>query len=830
MKLYYKITTTLKITFLFLFLFASTAQSQITSGIFSGDINKLSDEQLMSYWEQAKSQGYSMEQVKALASAKGVSAADISKLENRIKSMGRKTNMFKTDSEGNSNSKGNNNSTNNPLDLVDDVPSGLTGNEVKQDFPKDSLFGYDFFNNSKISFTPNVNLATPANYQLGPGDEIVINLYGAAEYTYETKVDRQGAIRLQNVGPVYLNGLTIEAATEKIKVSLRRIYAGISAPESSAYKVYVGVALSKVRTVQVNIIGDVKVPGTYSLSSLSTVLNALYASGGPTKDGTFRNIKLVRNGEAVSNFDIYKFIVEGSQVGNNTVQDQDVIIIAPYISRIRIKGAVKRPGIYELRENETLTDLLNYASGFTSNAFKNRLVLERIEGDRRVVKEINTENTNTAALKDGDVLRVNAIIDKFINRISINGAVYYPGNYELTEKSTLLELINKASGLTDEAFLERGLLVRTEDGVRKSVEPFSVQKVLNGELNIELKANDEVKIFNKYESRDDLEVSIDGGINEPGNYPYFEDMTVEDLIAMANGFEDYANPAVIDVFRKVVDDNFETLTQSFKVSASGQLNLEQASNFELQPKDRVAVRFLKGASEQIVVSINGEINYPGTYSLEKKNERVSDLVIRANGLSPYAFVEGATLLRQNPYFKEKAIQITTDKVVSNNTDDPESEADDTNSTLDIENQKEFRVGINLAEILQNPEAKSNLILLDGDELIVPSKKETVKVEGEVLVTSMVRYDKAASLKDYIYMAGGFSQNAKKGKTYVVYPNGDIASTKHFLFFKSYPKVEPGSLILVPKKPESSNGLSTQEIIGIGTGLASFTLLIDRLFQ
>ncbi len=823
MKLNRNLMKPLKLSIVFLFVIIGSSYGQITSGIFSGNINDVTDEQLSNYYEQAKSQGYTIEQIKAVASAKGVSDSDIAKLENRLKGLMRDNKMFKPNEVQDTR-------TGNALDLVDELPSGLTGNEIKQNVSRDSLFGYDFFNNTNISFSPNLNLATPANYQLGPGDEIAINLYGAAEYTYDTKVDRQGAIRLQNIGPVYVNGLTIEAATGKIESALRRIYSGISAPDSSPYKVFVGVALSKVRTVQVNIIGDIKVPGTYSLSSLSTVLNALYASGGPTRDGTFRDIKLVRNGKETANFDIYKFLVEGSQEGNTTVQDQDVIIVGPYISRVMISGAIKRPGIYELRKDETLTELLNYASGFTSTAYRDRLVLERIEGDRRVVKEINTENAGTATLKDGDELRVNSIIDKFINRISIDGAVYYPGNYELTPDLTLLDLINKSSGLTDEAFLDRGLLIRTEDGITKTVTPFSVQQVLNGELNIVLKANDAVRIYNKYDLEEDRTVSIDGAVNAPALYPYFDNMTVEDLVIIANGFTDTANPAVIDVFRSLKDDNFETLTQSFKVSANNSLSLVAASEFKLMPKDRVAVRYLKGASELVVVTVSGEVNYPGSYSMERKDEKISDLLALSNGLSPYAFTEGATLIRKNPYYFEKALKLTTDEVVDNNKDEEDKKGDYRNNVVDIKNQEYFRVGINLQDIIDNPNAKSNLILLNDDELVVPSKKETVKIEGEVLVSSMVRYEKSSTLKDYISMSGGFSQNAKKNKTYVVYQNGDIASTKSFLFFKSYPKLEPGALILVPSKAESRNPLSTQDIIGISTGIATFTLLIDRLIK
>ena len=787
------------------------AQTVPSPSVLSSNVEDLTDEQIQAYWQKAKAQGYTMEQLKAIAASRGISPSQIAELERRLNEMGDSTKSL----EGKQIDS---------LREIDETPKlGFTGNEIKEGVTKDPLFGYDFFNNQNISFTPNMNLATPTNYELGPGDEISINLWGAAETNYSVEVDREGAIRISNIGLIYVSGLTMEEASAKIKNKLKRIYSGINASDSSPYKVFLNISLVNVRTVQVNIIGEVKVPGTYSLSALSTVLNALYASGGPTKQGTFREIKLVRNGEEITFFDVYDYLINGSQIGNKTLRDQDVIIVAPYISRVGISGSVKRPGKYEMKAGETLNDLLSFSGGFTSNAYKERVVLERIEGDRKVVKEILVDNEKETPLQDGDSLAVKSVIDKFENKISIEGAVYRPGRYEFTPGITVKDLISKAAGVNDQAFLQRGLLFSTNDGVIETATPFSVSEVLSGKTEIQLQPDDRVEIFNKYNLSESYTLTIDGAVNNPKTIPYVQNMTVEDLVLVGGGFTDAANVSKIDIYRRVDDDNYETLSKNFKVSANGQLTLEDGSNFVLQPNDRVSVRYLRGFSEQIKVVVSGEANYPGSYTIENKNEKISDLLNRAGGVTEYAFVKGATLVRKNPFYKEETLKETFEGLAEK--EEVTGSEDDT-----LKNRRDFRVGINLQDIIDDEDSKHNLVLKTGDQLIIPSTKQTVKVEGEVLVPSLVRYEKGMTLKDYISKSGGFSTDAKKGKTYVVYANGDIASTKHFLFFRSYPKLEPGAAILVPAKPENRNKLTTQEVIGISTGLTTLGLLIDRLLQ
>lgn len=781
-------------------------QTTAQTGVTGGDLTQLTDSELLEYWDQLHAQGYTIDQVKAIARARGISSQQIAALEERLRLLEGKSGSDIYDT------------TANPLSIDSPVLTTPAIGMAKT-VAKDSLFGFDFFANDNISFTPNQNLATPESYVLGPGDELVISIWGAAESNYLVAVDREGAIRIPNIGPIYLSGIAIKDAKLKIRSALKRVYSGLSAPSSSPYRVNLDIAISNVRTVQVNIIGEVKVPGSYNLSALSTVLNALYASGGPTREGTFRNIKLVRSGEEIAIFDVYQYLVKGSQAGNLTLRDGDVLLVAPYETRVSVRGPVKRPGIYELKADETFSDLFVYTSGFKSNAYKDLIVLERIENDRRKVVEIPLSEMRSAQPRDGDRIRVQAVIDKFDNAVSIEGAVYRPGTYEFQSGLTLKGLIDKASGVNETAFMERGILISSTDGVRKSSRSFSVADVVNGQFNIDLQQNDEVRIYNKYSLEEQKTLTIDGAVNIPDTYPFIENLTVEDLILIAGGLRTGANPMVIDVYRRVNDDNFETLTESFSVSADESLS-NKAGGFVLEPFDRVAVRFLKGYGDYKTVLIDGEIIRPGSYSLAQKDERISDLVERAGGVSAYAFVEGAFLIRKNPYYNEE-IQNTVRNDLQ----------DSTATNLELRNRSEFKVGIDLERILSESGrgSKYDLILENGDQLYIPSTKQTIKVEGEVLSPSMVRFDENFTLLDYINRSGGFSSNAKQGKVYVVYANGDIASTKRFLFFRSFPKLKPGAIILVPAKPDR-RPITVQEGVGITTGLVTVGLLIDRLLR
>lgn len=781
-----------------------TAQSFDKSQITKVNVDDLSDEQIQSYWNRAKEEGYSIDQLEVIAKSNGMSSLQFSKLKQRIQSL-----KF---SDPNVNTSVSVSSS----EVSNIEKFGLEG-KASTELKKSPLYGYDFFSNPNISFTPNLNLAAPANYQLGPGDELLIDIWGAAQNNYRKKIDREGAIKIENIGPVYISGLTYEKAKEKIISYLKKIYGGLGAPTGSYAKVYADVTVVGVRTVQVNVIGEVKVPGTYSLSALSTVLNALYAAGGPTEKGTFRTIKVIRGGKQLSEFDIYKYLLEGSEKGNELLRDQDIIIIAPYISMVTVEGNVKRPGLYELKAGETIQDLVQYFGGFTASAYQERLLVERVNGKQKEVSEIVWKDQPDFKLNDGDLLKVGTVIDRYENRVQITGAVYRPGDYELTNDLTLYQLIERAAGLKDIAFLERGLIHRTIDDVNKEIISFSLQKIMEKKESIILKREDRIQIFNKNDLKENYTLTINGAVNKPLTVDFAEKMRIEDLVALAGGFSEGADVEIVDVFRRVSDDYYTTISKNIRRTSSPSLHSDDA--FYLEPFDRIVVRHKKGYVAERTVTISGEVLYGGNYALIKKEERISDVIQRAGGFSPFAYLKGATIIRKVNR-KSQDIQSNTFQHLIDN------------DGLGLSDENTTRIGINLEEIMKPRGLKSkiDLFLEDGDIISVPSEKQTVEVRGEVMAPSFIRFEKNKSLKEYINNSGGYSDNAKRNNSYVIYANGDIKSTKNFLFFKFSPKIEPGALVVVPNKPESKDKMSLQEILGITTALSTIGVLINTFVK
>uniref|UniRef100_UPI0040489ECE SLBB domain-containing protein n=1 Tax=Polaribacter sp. TaxID=1920175 RepID=UPI0040489ECE len=798
----------------FFICFSTIVLAQDMSQLKNVNIDDLTDDQISTYWESIQEKGYTMEQLEAYAKVQGISTSKLTQFKRRVQSLPKGFKPKTSKVQGGLKEK---------ESLQDIDIFGLNGKENKDEFTKknDLLFGYDFFNNPNITFNPNINIAVPQNYQLGPGDELVIDLWGGTEVTYNTIVNNQGAIKIDGVGLIYINGLSIEKASDKILSRLKKIHAGIGASNGAYNKINSNVTISKIRTVQVNIIGEVKVPGTYSLVSLSTVLNALYASGGPTKQGTFRDVKLVRNGKIIGNFDIYSYLLSGSEQGNLKVQDQDVIIVGPYKNLTTIEGAVKRPGIYELKEGETLADLIRYFGGFTSEAYNDLLTLERVDGKQREVKEVQLVNSKEVLMKGGDKLIVQEVVDKFKNRITLEGEVYRPGSYELQDKMTLKDLFVKAEGITEEAFLQRGLLVRSKDDTNKENLAFSVSDVLSGKSVIQLQAKDEIRIFSKDELREKQFITIQGAVNKPETFDFIKNLQIEDLIAMSGGLTAGGDANMVNVSRRLTDGSFKTLSENFTISSQKNLEINKGEPFLLEPFDIVNVRYLKGYVSQKTVSIKGEVKFQGSYIISNKNERLSDLVKRAGGLTPFAFLKGATLVRRKVDDSNKK-QLELLKRIN----EKDSITLDDN---ELKQSKGFKIGINLDVILNKGGAGTDvdLFLEEGDELLIPTEKQTVEVRGEVLSPSLVKFKEGKSLKNYIENSGGYSQKAKRSKSFVIYSNGDIETVKSFLFFKTYPKIEPGSVIFVPIK-EEERGLSTQEILGITTSIGTLGLIIQSL--
>ena len=788
-------------TFSFSYISAQELNMEQLSSI---NVDNLSNDQIRSFWEKAQSQGYTLSDLENLAKLKGVPQIQISKLNQRILMLPSKQKVV---------------SKTTIVEKQEGIDTfGITDNK-NIDIKKSKVFGFDFFQNPKISFAPNVNMPTPENYIVGTGDELIIDVWGAAENSFSQKIDNQGNINLNMIGKIRVGGLNFNEVKTKINSALRQIYSGISASEGSYNKVYTSVSIGNVRTVKVNIIGEVQVPGTYSLNALSTLLNALYACGGPTETGSFRDIQLIRNGNKIATFDVYNFLLKGSQEGNLNLNDQDIIIVPPYKNQVEVKGNVKREGFYEIKDNENLATLIDFFGGFKANAYKDNLVIERIVGAKREVKEVSYSQANTFIMKSGDKLTVQKLSDIYHNKISIGGAVYQPGNYAYTEGVSALDLINRAAGVLDQAHLERGLLFRTTNRVDKQTLNFSVKDLLDKKINLPLQTNDSLFIFSNDNIKNKQFVRIEGAVKNPTSIPFMEGLKAEDLIIMAGGFIEGADASTIHLSRQVNDENFKTISEVQHISLSPDLKVSSGS-VTLQPNDIITVRYQKGYSAQQLIKIEGEISFPGHYSILTKDERISDFIERAGGVTPYAYLKGATLIRKMKDLSDKE-QIKQLQELNNATNEIKIEK--------IGNDNEYRVGINLEKIMKNKNSYQNLILKNEDILIIPSEKQTVEVKGLVLAPSLIQYEKGKTLKSYVNNAGGFANNARKRAAYVMYANGSVEGTRNFLFFKSYPKIEPGSIIIIPEKPERKS-LSTTETISITTALTTLMILIYNTFK
>lgn len=803
-----------KILFLLLLVISYSSYSQVNNQpeltadqILRMDIDKLSDDQIRLYWEKAQSQGYTLENLEVAARVKKIPEIQIMKLKRRIMQLPSKGNRRE-----------------NVYGKVKNK-DGQQGDELQQReetldsmIVKKPIFGYDFFKNDKISFAPNLNMPTPENYTIGSGDELLVEIWGAAESSTSHIVDNQGNINVNMVGKIKVGGITFEQAKAKINSALKRIYAGISAPEGSYNKVYTGITLKEIRTIKVNIIGEVKVPGTYALNALSTVLNGLYACGGPNQNGSFRNIKVVRKGKQIAIYDIYDFLTKGSEQGNVYLKDQDVILVPPYQNHVEVIGAVKREGIYETRDGETMDDLSQYFGGFDPNAYKENIVVERINGTKREVKEVSLSNSNKFEIKSGDKIIVKKLSNLFHNRISIGGAVYQPGNYAFEQGVSVSDLIEKAGGITESAFLDRAIVFRKEKNDRKSLN-FSVRDVLEKKSSIALVQNDSIHIYEKDGLDKKFQVSIEGAVKSPSKYDFMQGMRIEDLVLLAGGFTEGADPSTIQLGRQINDEGMKKTSQIFDVSLSPDLTVS-ANSVELEPNDIVTVRFKKGYTKQISVKIEGEVMYPGAYVLMSKEDKISDLLKRAGGFSPYAYANGATLVRKKTDLGEKEQEKQLKELKQIDGGIKEAVKEDKDS---------YRVGINIEAILDGKKGNYDLVLNDGDVVIIPSTRQTVEVKGQVLSPSMVRYDSQKNAKWYITHAGGFANDAKKKSVFVIYPNGSVKGTENFLFFRSYPKVEPGSVVVVPEKPQKP-GMSATETVTITTAITTLAILIFNTFK
>ncbi len=791
-------------------------------------VDELSDSKILEIIKQAESIGYTNEaQLEQLALARGMKPEEVQKFKARVE---------KLKQQGLTATSSNTSDANNTSRSYEgQTKVSETANDKKRTSNEPKIFGADLFRNSNITFEPNLRIATPKSYIIGPDDKLIVDLTGDNEKNYNLQVSPEGVINLEYVGRIVVGGLNVEQASSKIRAAMGNTY-----PALRSGRTNVAVNLGNIRSIKVTITGQVTKSGTYTISSLSTVYNALYFSGGPSVNGSFRNIQVIRNGKIISKIDVYDFITKGIQKNDIRLQDQDVIYIPVFEKRVEMQGEIKEPALFELKNNETLLELINFAGGFSTSAYTAQVKsFQNTDRERRIV-DVNLIDFKNYIPKNGDVFIVEKILDRFENRVEILGAVFRPGQYELEKGLTLKSLIAKASGLKEDAFLNRGYINRLNPDNTPSLKSFDLGKIMAGtEADISLQREDKINISSIFDLRDEYKVTIQGEVREPGVFKFAEGMSIETAIQLAGGFKEGATPNRIDISRRVKNSDVNSTSASTAdvITVNIDENLRVVGDpVILKPFDVISIRSSEGYQVQKQVLIEGEVKYPGLYTITTKAERISDLIRRAGGLTPLAYIDGASLKRPGA----KKVNPTDKNVIDDAEEEErkflnlkrvqESGVKDTLST-DIEQKliQSDLVGINLTTILAKPLSKQDLIVEDGDVIRVPRQLQIVKVTGEVLNPNNIVYIPGKSFRDYINGAGGFTNKALKQKAFVKYANGSAAAAKKFLFFNNYPRIKPGSEILVPKSADKQP-LNAQAWIGIGTAFASLAAIVVSLLK
>lgn len=685
--------------------------------------------------------------------------------------------------------------------------------------PTQQIFGHNIFTNENLTFEPNVNVATPENYRLGPGDEVIIDVWGASETTIRQKISPEGSILVNNLGPVYLNGKTVKEANNYLKTEFSRIYSGVTGDAPSTQ---VKLTLGEIRSIQVNVMGEVLVPGTYTLSSFASVFHALYSAGGINKIGSLRSIKVVRNGNVVADLDVYDLLMKGKMQVDVRLQDGDVILVDPYQSLVQILGKVKRPMFYEMKSTETVGTLLKYAGGFTGDAYKKAIRLVRKTGREHQIYNVDEMDYSVFRVDDGDMITVDSVLQRFENRVEIRGAVYRAGLYQLNGTvNTVKQLIKQAEGVRGDAFLNRAIIDRENEDLTHEIIQVDVKGLMNGTVaDIPLQKNDILYIPSIHDLKEEATLTIHGQVAKPGTYLYSDNMTVEDLVLQAGGLLEAAATVKVEVARRVKEPKSATFSttigQNFSFDLKdGLLVGEGSGDFHLEPFDEVYIRRSPSYHKQQNVIVGGEVLFSGSYALSKKNERLSDLIAKAGGITPDAYARGARLIRkmteEELRRKEDALRMA------------QMGAGDSISIKQLDLSDTYSVGISLEKALQNPGSDYDMVLREGDVLFVPEYVSTVKINGAVMYPNTVLYKKGESLRYYINQAGGFSNNAKKRKAYVVYMNGTVSRLRS----GNSSAIEPGCEIIVPSK-EQKRKMSTAEILDMGSTTASIAAMIATM--
>lgn len=683
---------------------------------------------------------------------------------------------------------------------------------------ENQVFGRNIFNTRNLTFEPSVNLATPPNYRLGPGDEVIIDIWGTSQNTIRQQISPDGTINIEKIGPVSLSGMTVSEANEYLKRVLGKTYSGLDAPDGT---LEIRLTLGNARTIQINVMGEVVQPGTYALSSFSTVFHALYRAGGVNQIGSLRNVQVTRNGKTVAKVDVYDFIMKGKTQDDIRLQEGDVIIVPAYEALVQISGNVKRPMKFEMKKNETLATLIGYAGGFSADAYTRSLRVVRQNGEEYEINTVKEIDYSAYPMRNGDVVTAEAILNRFTNKLEVRGAVYRPGIYQLNgEINTVRALVNEAKGLMGDAFTNRAVLQREREDLTTEIISVDVRSIMAGTSpDIPLQKNDILYIPSIHDLEDRGDVAIFGEVAKPDSYSYSDNMTLEDLIIRAGGLRESASTVRVDVSRRIKDPksthSTDSIGQMFTFALKDGFVIDGEQGFTLQPYDQVFVRRSPGYQAQQNVQVTGEVIFGGTYAMTTTEERLSDLVKKAGGATPKAYLHGAKLIRVANDEEKKRMR---DVINLMNRQFGEAMMD----SLGIRVEDTFSVGIDLEKAMAQPGSEYDLVLREGDVLSVPKLNNTVKVNGAVMMTNTVGYLSGENANYYLDQAGGYALNAKKSKKFVIYMNGQVARIKG----RSKDKIEPGCEIIVPSK--KNKRVNVGEILGYASSFGSLATMFATI--
>lgn len=769
---------------------------------------QMSDDAVMSYVESGLSSGKSQDKIIKELAVRGVTREQAERIKKKMEAMqGASATVRQVGST----------SRNRVARDIEQAVANDTASIKRPSYDSTAVFGRNIFTVKSLTFAPSENLATPANYKLGPGDEVIVDIWGTNQTTIRQTITPDGFINVEGIGIVYLAGMTVKEADNYMRRQLGRIYSVDGEGAQSDIKLTLGA----IRTITVNVMGEVVVPGTYSLSSFSSVYHALYRAGGFSDLGSVRNVSLMRNGKKVAEVDIYDLLVHGKPADNIVLQDGDVVLVPAYESVVTVSGSVKRPMKYEMRGSESLDDLITFAGGFRGDAYTSNLNVERRNGRELQVYTVSGDEFATFALTDGDSINVSKIINRYENRLEIKGAVFRPGVYQLSDKiNTVSELVAVADGLRGDAFTNRALLHREREDYTLELIQVDLRGILAGTApDIALQKNDVLTISNVNEIRDLGYITVVGEVHNPGMFRFADNTTVEDIILQAGGLLESASTAKVDVSRRIKNpsttEEADTLSQLFTFTIDGNFNVVGDEAFVLQPYDHVYVRRSPGYSAQSHVRVQGEVIFPGAYALRHKAARLSDMVKSAGGVSSAAYVKGAKLIRQMSE-DERARLLGTMNMLDN--------VKDSVSTAKLNAATEYSVGIDLEKALANPGTDADVVLRDGDVIVVPEYINTVKVSGDVLYPNTVTYNPRMSVSDYIEQAGGYGFQSKRNRAYIVYMNGTVAKARR----GSRSIIEPGCEIIVPEKKKREGAL--QNILSIASTSASLATMFATIYN